>query len=288
MNYRRRRRLRDQLRRRARPVVAALALWSAWALFSLALYRSENGLLIALLLLGFLVLLSGAYGLLWLRRDLRRERQREAQRMQKLAWLTATIRPRQPLPTWVGGMARPDLLHATWNLIRDERPRRVLELGSGLSTLVMAYALEASGQGELFALEDIAPYAESTRRLLADHGLTGRAQVLDAPLRHWEWNGRHLPWYTLTDLPAEGPFDFLLVDGPAGSLAPLIRYPALPLLQEHLAENARILVDDTNRQDIRHIVARWLAEIPGLLRDERTTDSGFAVFRYTHLNTPTR
>ena len=280
--------MRDQLRRRARPVVAALALWSAWALVCLALYRSEDGLWIALLLLGFLVLLSGAYGLLWLRRDLRRERQRETQRMQQLAWLAADIRSRQPLPTWVGGMARPELLQATWNLIREERPRRVLELGSGLSTLVMAYALEASGQGEMFALEDVAPHAAATRRLLAEHGLAERARVLDAPLRQWEWDGRQLPWYSLTNLPADAAFDFLLVDGPAGYLGPSIRYPALPLLQERLAQNARILVDDTNRPDERAMVERWLAEIPGLQRDERRTNPRFAVLCYARPDTQTR
>ena len=112
--------------------------------------------------------------------------------------------------------------------------------------------------------------------------------MLDAPLRHWEWNGRRLPWFTLTNLSTDAPFDFLLVDSRPGTWPPLIRYPALPLLQEHLAENARILVDDTNRPDERAIVERWLAEFPGLERDERSTDSGFAVFRHTRPDTQTR
>ena len=154
-------------------------------------------------------------------------------------------------------------------------------MGSGLSTLVMAYALEAIGHGELFALEDNAHHAANTRRLVEEHNLSERAHVLDAPLRHWELNGLTLQWYTLKNLPTEISFDFLLVDGPAGYLAPMIRYPALPLLHLHLAEHALILFDDTNRPDERLIAQRWLAEIPGLQQDERFADSSFAVFRFT-------
>ncbi len=266
-------------------MVAAIVLWLAWALISLTLYRVEHGLLLALLLLGLLVLLGGAYGLLWIRRELRRERQREAKQQQELAWLSAEIRPRRPLPLFVGGMARPDLLHTIWQLIHKERPLRILELGSGLSTLVMAYALEAIGHGELFALEDNAHHAANTRRLVEEHNLSERANVLDAPLRHWELKGRSHQWYALTNLSFEFPFNLLLVDGPAGYLAPMIRYSALPLLHLHLAENALILLDDTNRPDERLIAQRWLAEIPGLQRDERFADSEFIIFRFTRPET---
>ena len=285
MRYHRQHQLRDQLRRRGPPLVAAIVLWLAWTLISLTLYRVEHGLLLALLLLGLLVLLGGAYGLLWVRRELRRERQREAKQQQELAWLSAEIRPRRPLPLFVGGMAKPDLLIATWQLIRQERPQRVLELGSGLSTLVMAYALQANGQGELVALENIGAYAAHNRRLLAEHNLSERAHVLDAPLRHWELKGRSHQWYALTNLSFEFPFNLLLVDGPAGYLAPMIRYPALPLLHKHLAEHALILFDDTNRSDEHHIAQRWLAEIPGLQRDERFADSEFIIFRFTRPET---
>ncbi len=281
MEYRQRNRLRDQLRRRGPLAFTATALWLSWAALSFALYHLEHGLLIALLLLGLLVLMSGAYSLLWLRRDMRRERQRERKQIQDLAWLSANIQPRLPLPPYVGGMARPELLCTIRQLIHEERPQRVLELGSGLSTLVMAYALADNRQGEIFALEDQASYAAQTRHLLAEHLLTEHAHVLDAPLRQWEVNGRQRQWYCLSNLPVDDPFDFILVDGPAGYLAPMIRYPALPLLHSHFAENAIILLDDVRRQQEKQIAQRWLAETPGLQRDERFADASFAVFRYT-------
>lgn len=278
---RRRHRLRDQLRRRGPILGAAALLWLAWALLSGYLYEREGNSFYPMLLLGLLLLPGGALLLLWLRRDLRRERRREAQRIQELAWLSATIRPRKPLPVWAGGMARPELLQASWRLIREEQPQRALELGSGLSTLVLAYALAANGGGQLFALEDHAAHADRSRRLLDEHRLSERARVIDAPLLKREIGGEKRRWYSLAELSEEAaPIDFLFVDGPAGYLGPMIRYPALPLLQERLADHALILLDDIQRPDEGRIAQRWLAEIPGLQREEGYADMGFAVFRY--------
>ena len=284
LSYRRRNQLRDQLRRRSPPLLVALALWLAWGGLSLVLYRQEPGPLLALLLLGGLILLGGAYALLWLRRDLRRERAGEAAHQQDFAWLSTQIHPRHPLPLPTGGMAKPALLIATWQLILEERPRRILELGSGLSTLVMAYALERVGQGELVSLENEAQYAAHTRRWLAEHQLLGqnRVTVLDAPLRLQELQGEEHPWYDLEALDATSlspPFDLLFVDGPAGFLAPMIRYPALPLLREHLATDALILFDDSQRRNERRIIARWLTQFPELQKDEGFAQKGFSLFR---------
>ena len=265
---------------------AATILWLAWALLSGYLYEREGNSFYPLLLLGLLLLPGGALVLLWLRRDLRRERRQEAKRQQELAWLSDQIQPRRPLPPFYGGMARPVLLQAAWQLIREERPQSILELGSGLSTLVMAYALAANGEGHLFALEDNELHGAHTRRLLADHQLTERASVLAAPLITWKMEEGDHRWYSLMNLRTETPIDFLFVDGPAGYLAPQVRYPALPLLQERLAEGAVILVDDIQRPSERSIVERWLADFPGLRRDERYTDAGFAVYRYTRAGHP--
>lgn len=284
-SYRRRSQLRDQFQRRSPPIILALASWLIWALATIALYRADHSLLLALLLLGGLTLLGGSYGLLWLGRDLRRERRREAERQQGFAWLSVAIRPRRPLPVLQGGMADPDLLIATRQIIHEHPPQRVLELGSGLSTLVMAYALEAIGQGELVALEDNSPYAAHTRRLLAEHGLGGRARVLDAPLRQWHVNGEDHLWYALADLSKGPPIDLLFVDGPAGYLSPMIRYLALPLLRDHLADDAHILLDDTQRRDESLIAQRWRAQFPELRRDDDFTSHSFAVFRLSRPNT---
>jgi hypothetical protein len=72
-------------------------------------------------------------------------------------------------------------------------------------------------------------------------------------------------WYDLglVDLP-DNSVDFLVIDGPPSTTGALARYPALPLLERMLADEAVIILDDANRMDEVEDVARWFKEYPGL------------------------
>lgn len=138
----------------------------------------------------------------------------------------------------------------------------VLECGSGTSTVWFASAFEARGHGHVFALESDPAFAEQTRSHLATLGLSHRADVIDAPLIDVAVNAREpRPWYDLSGLPdAATDIDLLFVDGPVGTLAPEIRYPAFPLLAARLADHAVVVLDDTTRPDEANIVEAWLVE----------------------------
>lgn len=139
---------------------------------------------------------------------------------------------------------------------------RILECGSGASTVWFAAALEERGDGHVFALESDPAFAEQTRSHLAKIGLSHRADVIDAPLVDLAVNGREpRPWYDLSGLPdAATDIDLLLVDGPPGRLAQEVRYPAFPVLASRLAENAVVVLDDTIRPDEENIIDAWLGE----------------------------
>lgn len=139
---------------------------------------------------------------------------------------------------------------------------RILECGSGTSTVWLAAALEQRGEGHVFALESDAEFARQTRADLATIGLSHRAEVIDAPLVDSAVNGREpRPWYDLSRLPDDATdIDLLFVDGPVGALAPEVRYPAFPLLADRLAEHAVVVFDDTTRPDEANIVKVWLVE----------------------------
>ena len=283
LNHQKRFRLRDQFRRRSPALITAFGLWLAWALLSLALYRFTHGLLIALLLLGLLVLPGSAYGLLWVRRRLRWEIQRQRDLQREFDWFQTELRPRKALPAASTTTAPPDLLRAAQKAIAAQNskqtPIRILEVGCGLSTLVMAYELERNGGGELFALEDRPDYADYVRSTLAAHDLQSQARILDAPLRSCEIEGQTVPWYDLSALGDAAGFDLLFIDGPASYLAPHIRYPALPLLHERLAPGALILVDDTHLPQSQDNVQRWLAKFPDLQLDDRYAAAKFSLFQ---------
>lgn len=148
----------------------------------------------------------------------------------------------------------------------ERRPRWVLELGSGSSTVLMARCLQRFGGAEsrIVALEHLEPWVESTRRLLDGSGARDLATVLHAP--RVEGQGWEHPYYDLSVLPPDaGPFEVVLVDGPeGGSRDPLARGGVLPLLRDRLAPDAVLLLDDGLREGERDIVRRWQEQEPGL------------------------
>jgi hypothetical protein len=182
---------------------------------------------------------------------------------------------RGPLPPSRGWAISPDLLLVYVGQILARRPSLVVECGSGLSTLWAAYALERCGtEGRVVALEHDVHYAQQTRDLLSRHGLADRAEVRHAAIGQVDVGGEPRPWYDLTAVKDLDGVDVLLVDGPIGTLAPLARYPALPLLRERLSAGAVVLLDDALREDEQAIVERWVSEWPELHLQELPHEKG--------------
>lgn len=164
-----------------------------------------------------------------------------------------------PMPT-VGAnwaVSAPTLLFMVDEVLGNGR-RRVLECGSGASTVWTAAAIRHRGEGHVFSLENDKHFAEQTRHHLRAHGLEQWATVIDAPLVEMDVPGvgRGL-WYDLEGLGDTQEIDLLFVDGPPGSTGPLARYPALPQLRPRLANGATVVLDDTHRTEERKIVKMW-------------------------------
>ena len=193
--------------------------------------------------------------------------------------LTNTLKMRQPLPPMRGWAVSPDFANVLVGLIRERRPRRILELGGGVSTLVAAYCLEEIGEGSIVSLDHDAAYAEATRRNLRRHRLERLATVLHAPLITVQAAAQEYRWYDCSALSKDGEFDLLVVDGPPAGSQPEVRYPALPLLMKRLSATAAILLDDAGRGDERAILERWLREFPEFAREDLATEKGAAILR---------
>lgn len=187
--------------------------------------------------------------------------------VESLAWLRDELQLRTPLPPTRGSAAAPDALLELVRLIDRNHVRSVLELGSGVSTIVMARRLQQAGAGRVVALEHIPEYAAATRAELSAQGLEAVASVVDAPLVDHAIDGSTWSWYELGPGVPER-IELLFIDGPPKPVATQARYPALPLLRERLAPGAVALLDDGNRPDERAMVRRWAAEIDGLLVEE--------------------
>jgi predicted O-methyltransferase YrrM len=167
-----------------------------------------------------------------------------------------------------------DLLH----LVRRRRPRLVLELGSGTSTVWLGYAVEQWG-GRLISIDHKEEYAEQTRSWVSAHGLDGVVAVRDAPLRAVTVGTETFQWYDPTVFADLDGIDLLLVDGPPGATGPQARFPAVHLLLDRLSPVATVVLDDAERADEVETVRRWTADVTGLTRQREILGS-HAVLSY--------
>jgi predicted O-methyltransferase YrrM/glycosyltransferase involved in cell wall biosynthesis len=185
-----------------------------------------------------------------------------------------------PLPLGGDFPMAPDALAVLTRLVSERRPRLIVELGSGVSSLVLGLTARRLGTGRVISFDDEAHWADETRRRVGALDLSGLVEVVHAPLRRQTIAGESRPWY---DIPAgslpDEPIDLLVVDGPPGSIDPtgLARWPALPALLDRLAPGAAVFVDDAARDGERKMVDRWVGEIPGWRVAVLATERGTAI-----------
>ena len=144
--------------------------------------------------------------------------------------------------------------------------REIVELGAGVSTIVLARLMRERG-GRLTSVEHDPDWTRVVSSQLEREGLERVARLVRAPLEPHPLALDRAPWYAaamLADLPASG-IELLLVDGPPGYGKGMARsrYPALPVLAERLAPGAVVVLDDAERPGEREIVERWQRELPG-------------------------
>jgi predicted O-methyltransferase YrrM len=176
-----------------------------------------------------------------------------------------------------GWAVSPDFATIVAAAIRDRHPNVVVELGSGVSTLIMGYCLDDLGQGRLISIEHDEAHAARSRDAVARHGLGHVVTIAHAPLADVEVDGRTYRWYKLPELPDR--IDVLIVDGPPATHDPQARYPALPLLMDRLRDAALILVDDGARRGEREMVARWAERFPLVTVEFQATEKGAYLLR---------
>ncbi|WP_033423902.1 class I SAM-dependent methyltransferase [Actinomadura flavalba] len=196
-------------------------------------------------------------------------------RVESHAAVLAWLRPRAPMPALSGWALRPDVLRTVVDVLVERRPGLVVECGSGASSVWLGYALERLGGGRLVALEHDERYLRATRDLIRAHGLDTVVEIRHAPLEPWRQDDEEYPWYSVTSVKDLTGIGAVLVDGPPGATRPHARYPALPLLLPHCADDVVIVLDDALRDDEQELSDRWLTDHPSF---GRTTTGHAHVF----------
>ncbi|HEY0951416.1 class I SAM-dependent methyltransferase, partial [Nocardioides sp.] len=183
--------------------------------------------------------------------------------LQALLNLTEIVPLRAGLPPLGGWAASPDLVLEVVDHLLAERPRVVVELGSGVSTAVLALAVREHGlDTRIVSLDHNAHYAAQTRELLERHGVADLVEVRYAPLARTHVPDHLTPWYDEAAVADLADIGMLVVDGPPKATGPAARYPAVPLLADRFAARCSIVVDDTVRPEDRAVVTRWADRLP--------------------------
>jgi predicted O-methyltransferase YrrM len=205
---------------------------------------------------------------------------RQPQEIEALLHLYSRVEPRDAMPAAGQWSLNPRGLLDLYMLVQRYRPRLVMELGSGTSTVWLGYALAETGSGRLVSVDHDAMWAARTRDMVGRHeSAVAPTEVRHAPLTAVDVGGQRYRWYQPEALADVDHIDLLVVDGPPSRTGEQARYPAVPALLARLAPGALIVLDDAARGDEKAVIARWVEEVPGLVR-EPSGDGRQAVLRY--------
>lgn len=146
--------------------------------------------------------------------------------------------------------------------VKRKEITRIVELGSGLSTIVLAAALRENGLGRLLSVEHDPHYHAQTKGLLVENGLEEWVDLVLSPLKNRRVDRQSFLWYGLTTreiekLLGDEKVDLLLVDGPPGGTHPLARFPAYPLFKRFMAPNGLVILDNCAREPEQNILEKW-------------------------------
>lgn len=168
--------------------------------------------------------------------------------------LSNLLQFKAPIPSTRSWAASPDLLLLISETVKKHKPSLVVELGSGVSTLVAA----KSGARKIISIDNSEEFGGKTRDLLKEHKVRG-VEIRIAPLQPYA-NGSQ--WYDVSKLQDLKKIDLLIVDGPPGSKNPEARYPALKEFKDKLSAKAIVIIDDVNRDGERKLAEDFAKALP--------------------------
>lgn len=193
------------------------------------------------------------------RNDVTKMTRDEVRQIDALLQVLPRVAPRALMPpTGRWAIDARSLTHLL-DIVAAEKPRNVVELGSGTSTVWLGYATEGFGT-RITSFDHDEEFAALTRAEVARHGLADNIEVRTAPLQPCD-QVDGAPWYDTSVMGDLNAIDLLLIDGPpGGEHHPFARLPAVPVLASKLSPNAIVLLDDSDRPAEADAVRQWCEE----------------------------
>jgi predicted O-methyltransferase YrrM len=177
-----------------------------------------------------------------------------------------------PIPSTRSWAASPDLLLTLHERASASKPAVILDLGSGMSTLVLA---KSAPSAKIISIDNSDEYAGKTAKLLQNHGVKN-VDIRVAPLAP---HSLGVDWYELSKLEDVANIDLLFIDGPPGSKHPQARHPALTECLPKLSPDAIIVIDDAGREGERNLAEQFAAALPSHGLEFLNHEKGTAVLQ---------
>ncbi len=182
------------------------------------------------------------------------------------------INPKLPIPSTRNWVASPDFILALFDILLQKKSASIVELGSGVSTLYLAYLMEQHEIDGVITSYDHDPvYAEKTRSLLARHGLANRAKIIDSPL---DEKG----WYQIPQNSIPKTISLLIVDGPPTVTHSNARNQAFPFFKPYFKKGSLLVADDCKREEGQRMMREWQESQDLILKDYLYTEKGTGIF----------
>ncbi len=203
----------------------------------------------------------------------------QQQKNQSILSIHDTLSVDVPLPYMTGWAAEPELITAILKEIKFSKPEIIFEIGSGTSTVLSGLLLNQINHGHIVSIDHDERYFESNLNDLKRYGVQNLVDLFHAPLLSQEIKGKTYNWYDLSKVEMPDAINLVVVDGPPLKTNQQARYPSVPLLYDHLADDAVIILDDASRKDETAIVQRWLEEYPDLHHEFIDSEKGISILR---------
>jgi glycosyltransferase involved in cell wall biosynthesis len=160
---------------------------------------------------------------------------------------------------WDDYMIDKELANFLITFIIKNTPKKILECGPGVSTLIMAKIAKLLDLNlSIIALEHNKKYYEILLEKIKKEGVEDFVNLLHAPLKEYTFEGDIFYWYDLDiNTISDDELDLMIVDGPPGDIQEKSRFMALPLMINKLKNNSYIILDDVHRDDEKEILNDW-------------------------------
>jgi predicted O-methyltransferase YrrM len=241
-------------------------------------------LLVALVLLGYQIRLSRKFGAKLNQlinnekqtrknsRELKISTREDYRQSEFYAQLLHLLNLDAAIPPTRGWAASPDVLLTLVESARSSEVRTIVDLGSGVSTLVLA---KSSPHARVISIDNSGEYAAKTRQLLDNHKVTN-VDLRVAPLTP---HSSGVIWYDSSALSNLAEIDLLFIDGPPATEDGQARHPALDEFVKKLSPKAIVVLDDAGRDGEKELAQKFAAAMPNHVLEFLSHEKGTAVIR---------